>query len=130
MFNYVIIIAIANKAGIKDVIKKTWILLILTYLFNYIDKEFTQLLVPLAGIFISIIYNIRMKTKLKGILISSAKMVVISIILISYQYITIMIRMNHIADPSTIYGFYETIVFVFDMYVIAFLYYILQRRRC
>jgi hypothetical protein len=130
MFNYVIVIAIANKVSIKDIVKRTWWLLILTYLFNYIGKDIATLFIPLGGILISIIYNISIKTKLKEIIKSSAKIILISLILTLYQYITIMIRMNHVPTPSTVYGFYETIIFVLDMYVIAYLYYKLKRRGC
>lgn len=129
MFNFVIVIAIANKDKIIDVIKSIWWLLILTYFLNFIPKEYAFFIVPFSGILINMFYCLKRKYNIKHALKTSALIILITIIMSMYQSLSLFIRFNKIPNVNEIFGFYEQFIFLIDMYLVAYFYYHFKKVR-
>lgn len=121
MFNYVLIIAIVNKALLKDVFKKLWWLLILTYGINYLGRQAFFFLTPITGILLNIIYCYRIdKNTFKKILKGVCLVILATILLTIYQASTLLIRFNYIPPLDTVFSFYVQLIVLLDMYIFGY----------
>lgn len=120
MFNFVIIIAIANNATIKSVICKTWYLLMWTYLLNYLS-DYTFIVQIAICLTLNCVYNYN--GKFKDVVKTSLIAMVVMVCMAMYQIIIMVIRYGLVQDTNYIFNFYEQLTLIVNMYILTYLVY-------
>lgn len=129
MFNTLIILAISNNQSIKNILIKTWWMLILTYLLNLLPKNVSFVAIVIIAIIINLYYNKMVKNDNIVILKTCINIFVMSLVCFCYQPITLLIRLNELPPIGYEFDFFVKLIFSFDLYLMLYFIYKSSERR-
>jgi hypothetical protein len=128
-FNYLIMIAIAIRHSMKKVFNKTWILITIAVLLDFVLSPQLMFIPALFGGIILIYYFCRIKNKKSKLYKVILDFIIASLLLVVYQAATLFIRFNGLPQLGMTFTFYEELVYVIDMYILCYFIYKLRLNR-